>query len=74
MRHGIVRIVAHGGFECGAGAIQVTLACIDHGQVVIGLGQLGIVLGQLAKRRNRVLGLAVIAQRDAAQKTHLRVA
>ena len=74
MRHGIVRVVAHGSFKSGAGAIQIALAGIDHGQVVIGLGQLGIVLGQLAKRCNRVLGLAVIAQRNAAQKTHLRVA
>ena len=73
MCHGVIRVVAHSGLKGGAGAVQITLACIDHGQVVIGLGQLWVVLGQQAEGGDGVFGLAIIGQRNAAQKTHLRV-
>ena len=46
---------------------------VQHGQIVIGLGQLRIVLGQLGERLDSVVGFARFRLDDAFEKAHLRI-
>ena len=73
MRSGIAGVGAYGHFKRGAGLVKKALVGIQHGQVVVGLGQLGVVFGQLGEGGNRVLGLARLRLDHTLQKAHLRV-
>ena len=50
------------------------LLCVEHGQVVVRLGQFRVILGQLEEGADGVVGFARLRQDDAFQKAHLRVA
>ena len=73
MRRGVGRVVAQGHLEGGAGLLELVARGQKHGQVVVGLGQFGVVLGQ---GHQHFFGLvfAVEFDQDArAHEPHLRI-
>ena len=63
---GIARMGADGHLQCLTGFFILTLRGIQHRQVVVGLGQLGIVLGQAGEDVDRIGGLVLFGQDQAA--------
>ena len=47
---------------------------MQHGQIVVGLGQFGVELRELGEGLDGLVGLAQIALSDAAQEHQLRIA
>lgn len=70
----VVGVVAHGRLQGRAGLVELVLACVDDGQVVVGLGQLGVVLDELVQRGDGLVGLATVSQGHGLEKAHLGVA
>ncbi len=74
LRRGVAGVGADGHFQRGACLVVLRLARVEHGQVVVGLGQLGVVLGQLDEGGRGVGALAAFGLDHALEKAHLRVA
>ena len=74
MGGGIAGVGAYGHFKCHARLVELALAGVQHGQVVVRLGQFGEFFGQFDERGNRFVGFSCFRQDHAFQKTHLRVA
>lgn len=67
-------VVAHSRFQCTTGLVQLALAGVNHGQIVM---KTRAALGSprsAGERRRRFLSAVVVGQRDSAQKAHLWVA
>ncbi len=58
----------------GARLVELVLAGVEHGQVVVGLRQLRVILGDLGKGGDRVTRLARFGLDHTLDKAHLRVA
>ncbi len=58
MRSGVARIGAYGHFEGSPGLVELALAGIEHGQVVVRLWQLGVVFREALEGCHRVGGTA----------------
>ena len=74
MGRGVTGIGAYRHFKRGPGLVKLALTGIEHGQVVVGLGQLGVVFGDFCEGGNRVASLAGFGLYHAPEKAHLRVA
>ena len=73
MRGGVARIGANRHFKRGSSLVELALPGVKHGHVVVRLGQLGVVLGNLGEGGDGVVGLAGFGLDHALQKAHLRV-
>ncbi len=71
---GVARVGADRHLEGRARLVELVLVRVEHGQVVVGLGQLGVILGELGERRHRIRLLARIRLRHAAQEAQLGIA
>ena len=74
MRGGVARVGAYGHFEGGPGLVELVLAGVKHGQVVVGLGQLRVVLRDFGESGDRVSRFAGFGLDHALDETHLWVA
>jgi len=52
---------------------HAALVGVEHGEVVVGLGQFGVVLGERLQHVQGCIALALRVEDAAAQQTHLRV-
>ncbi len=73
MRGGIVRVRAYCHFERGARLVVLALRGVEHGQVVVGLRQLGKILRQLGEDRDRVVGLVLVGKDHPLEEAPARV-
>ena len=71
---GITGIGANRHFQGDAGFVQITLSGVQHRQVVVGLGQLRVVLVELTKNRHGFGALTHVVMNDPFNEAHLRVA
>ena len=69
----VAGVGAYGHFQRGAGLVKLALAGVQHRQIVVRLGQFGVVLRQAREGADGVSRLAAIALNHAFKKTHLRV-
>ena len=74
MRGGVAGVGADGHFQRGAGLVQLVLVGIQHGQVVVGLGQLWVIFRQLGERGHGVCRLARVGLGHTLEKAQLRIA
>ena len=70
---GIAGVGPDGHLERGASFVKLALSGIEHGQVVVGLGQLGVVFGQLGERADGLCRFARLGLDHALEKAHLRI-
>jgi hypothetical protein len=69
----IARMGANGHLEGVACFVVLALLCVQHSQIVVGLGEFGVVLGQLLEHYDG-LGTAVeFGQYNSLEKTDLSV-
>ena len=73
MRGGVARVGANRHFKRSTCLVKLALACVQNGQVVVGLRQLGVVLRDLGEGVDGISGLASFGLNHAFDKTHLRV-
>jgi hypothetical protein len=74
MGGGVAGVGAYGHFQRGAGFVKLVLVGVEHGQVVVGLGQLRVVLGDFGEGGDGVGWFAGFGLDHAFDKAHLRVA
>jgi len=60
-------------FQRVAGLVVLTLLGVEDGEVVVGLGKLRVVLGQLLEHRDCFTAPVEFGQHDALQEAHLRI-
>ncbi len=53
--------------------LVLALRGIEHGQIVVGLRQFGVILGQAGEDRDGIVGLALVGQDQAFEESGLRV-
>ena len=59
--------------ERSAGLVVLTARCEQHGEVVVRLGQIRVILRQLGKDRDGFRGLALLREHHTLDETHLHV-
>ena len=69
----VAGVGADGHLQRGAGLVELALACVQNRQVVVGLGQLGVVFGQPGEGCDGFLGFACVALNHSLEKTHLGI-
>ena len=72
-RQGVVRAGRKGRFQRQQGHVHAPLSGVQGGQVVVGFGQLGVVLRQLLQSGLRRGAITLPALDVAEQQAHLRV-
>ena len=73
VRGRVARVRADRHLERGTRLVELALAGVEHGQVVVRLGQLRIILGQLGEGGDRVAGAAGLGLDHALEEAHLLV-
>ena len=73
VRGGVTGMSADRHFQQLLGLVVLALAGIQHGKVVIGLGQVGIVIGQRRKYFDGFGGLALLGEDQSFEESCLRI-
>ena len=60
-------------FEGALGLVELSLLGVEHGQIVVGLGQFREIGGQRLERRNRLGRTAELGEGDAPEEAQLRI-
>ena len=74
MGSGITRAGAYGHFQRHARLVKLALPGVENRQVVVGLGQLGMVFGQFSEGADCFIEPAGVALNHAFDEAHLRIA
>ena len=73
MGRGVARVGPDRHLEGVAGLVVLALLGVEHGEVVVGLGELRVVLGQLLEDGNGFSAAVELGQDHPAQEAHLGV-
>jgi hypothetical protein len=74
MRSGIAGVGPDRHLQSGTGLVELALACVQYGQVVVGLRQLRVVFGQLGEGADGVGRFAGFRLDHAFEEPHLWIA
>ena len=74
MGGGVTGVSPDGHLKRSPGFVKLALTGVEHGQVVVGLRQLRVVLGDLREGGDGVQGLGCFGLDHAFDKAHLRIA
>ena len=72
-RGGVAGVQAQGGFQRFTGFFQMAVGGVEHGQVVVWLGQLGVVARELHQRGFGFVSAAALRQQVALNEAHLHI-
>ena len=72
-RGGVAGVQAQGGFQRFTGFFQMAAGGVEYGQVVVWLGQFGIVARELHQRGFGFVSVAALRQQVALNEAHLHI-
>ena len=74
MRGGVARVRVDRELERGFRLVEIALRGVEHREVVVGLGELGIVLGEPGEHLDRVGHALLLGEDEALEEAPLRIA